>query len=153
MTSTSWMHETAHSKLGHWGNPEGWDGEGGGRGVWDVGHMYPCGWFVLMYGKKTPQYCEEFSLQLKFKNWLKKKKIVQKYFITPSSQGSFKNEASEVSRTPLLRSYNCNTHLRVKASLKFPPWTPPLSFPSHSQENSCRRQFSYAGHLALVPQK
>ena len=27
----------------HWDNPEGWDGEGGGMGVWDGGHMYTCG--------------------------------------------------------------------------------------------------------------
>ena len=26
------MHETGHSKLVHWDNPEEWDGEGGGRG-------------------------------------------------------------------------------------------------------------------------
>ena len=26
------MHETAHSNWLHWDNPEGWDGEGGGRG-------------------------------------------------------------------------------------------------------------------------
>ena len=26
------MHETGHSKLEHGDNPEGWDGEGGGRG-------------------------------------------------------------------------------------------------------------------------
>ena len=24
-----------------WDNPEGWDGEGGGSGVQDGGHMYP----------------------------------------------------------------------------------------------------------------
>ena len=29
------MHDTGHSKLVHWDNPEGWDGEGSGRGVWD----------------------------------------------------------------------------------------------------------------------
>ena len=40
MTSSSLMHETGHSKLVHWDNPEGWDGEEGGRGVWDGGHMY-----------------------------------------------------------------------------------------------------------------
>ena len=33
MTSPSSMHETGYSKLVHWDNPEGWDGEGGGRGV------------------------------------------------------------------------------------------------------------------------
>ena len=40
MTSPSLMHETGHSKLVHWDNPEGWDGEGGGRQVQDGGHMY-----------------------------------------------------------------------------------------------------------------
>ena len=39
MTSASSMHETGHSKLVHWDNPEGWDGEGGGRGVQDAEHM------------------------------------------------------------------------------------------------------------------
>ena len=32
MTSPSSMHETGHSKLVHWDNPDGWDGEGGGMG-------------------------------------------------------------------------------------------------------------------------
>ena len=36
MTSPSLMHETGQSKPVHWDNPEGWDGEGGGREV----HMY-----------------------------------------------------------------------------------------------------------------
>ena len=27
------MHETGCSRLVHWDNPEGWDGEGGGRGA------------------------------------------------------------------------------------------------------------------------
>ena len=51
MTSANLMHETGHSKLVHWDNPEGWDGEGGGKGVWDRGHMYTRGWFMSMYGK------------------------------------------------------------------------------------------------------
>ena len=32
ITSPSSMHETRHSGLVHWDDPEGWDGEGGGRG-------------------------------------------------------------------------------------------------------------------------
>ena len=32
MTSPSSVHETGHSKLVHWDNPEGWDEEGDGRG-------------------------------------------------------------------------------------------------------------------------
>ena len=35
MTSPSSMHETRHSKLVHYDNPEGWDGERGGRGIQD----------------------------------------------------------------------------------------------------------------------
>jgi len=33
------MHETGYSKPVHWDNPEGWDGEGGGKGgfgMWDT---------------------------------------------------------------------------------------------------------------------
>ena len=37
------MHEAVH-----WDNPEGWGGEGGGRGVQDGEHMYTHGWFMLM---------------------------------------------------------------------------------------------------------
>ena len=51
MTSASLMREAGYSKLVPWGNPEGWDGEGGGRGVQDGEHMYTHGRFMLMYGK------------------------------------------------------------------------------------------------------
>ena len=33
------MHETGCSGMVHWDDPEGWDGEGGGRGVLDGEHM------------------------------------------------------------------------------------------------------------------
>ena len=45
------MHETGCLGLVHWDDPEGWDGEGGGRGVQDGEHMYTCGGFMSMYGK------------------------------------------------------------------------------------------------------
>ena len=45
------MHETGCSGLVHWDDPEGWDGEGGGRGVQDGEHVYTCAGFMLMYGK------------------------------------------------------------------------------------------------------
>ena len=32
------MHETGRSGPVHWDDPEGWDGEGGGREVQDGGH-------------------------------------------------------------------------------------------------------------------
>ena len=38
ITSPGWMHETS-SGLVHWEDPEGWDGEGGGRGDWDGEHL------------------------------------------------------------------------------------------------------------------
>ena len=37
ITSPGWMHVC--SGLVHWEDPEGWDGEGGGRGYWDGEHM------------------------------------------------------------------------------------------------------------------
>ena len=33
-------HEMGCSGLVHWDDPEGWEGEGGGRGLQDRGHMY-----------------------------------------------------------------------------------------------------------------
>ena len=43
MTSASWMHEAGHSKPVLWNNPEGWGGEGGGKGFRMGGHMYTHG--------------------------------------------------------------------------------------------------------------
>ena len=35
----------------HWDDPEGWNGEGGGRRVQDGEHMYTCGRFISIFGK------------------------------------------------------------------------------------------------------
>ena len=51
LISPGLMHDTGCSGLVHWDDPEGWDGEGGGRGVQDGEHMYTCGGFMSMYGK------------------------------------------------------------------------------------------------------
>ena len=51
ITSPGSMHDTACSGLVHWDDPEGWDGEGGGRGVQDGEHMYTLGRFNSVYGK------------------------------------------------------------------------------------------------------
>ena len=42
ITSPGSMHETGCSGLVHWDDPEGWDGEGGGRGGsgWGI-HVHP----------------------------------------------------------------------------------------------------------------
>ena len=45
------MHDTGCLGLVHWDDPEGWYGEGSGRGVQDGEHMYTHGRFMLMYGK------------------------------------------------------------------------------------------------------
>ena len=65
MTSASLMHETGHSKLVHWDDPEGWDREGGGRG--DSGRGDTCTpWFIHVdVRQKPPQYFKVISLQLK----------------------------------------------------------------------------------------
>ena len=45
------MPETGCSGLVHWVDPEGWDGEGGGRRVQDGEHVYSHGQFMSMYNK------------------------------------------------------------------------------------------------------
>ena len=68
------MHETGCSGLVHWDDPEGWDGEGGGRGVQGGGtHVHPWLMHVNVW-QKPPQYYKVISLQLK-----KKKKTVNLY--------------------------------------------------------------------------
>ena len=45
------MQDTGSLGLVHWDDPEGWYGEGGGRGVQDGEHMYTRGGCMLLYGK------------------------------------------------------------------------------------------------------
>ena len=45
------MHDTECLGLVHWDDPQGWDGEGGGRGVQDGEHMFTHGRFMTVYGK------------------------------------------------------------------------------------------------------
>ena len=51
IASPGLIHEAGCSGLVHWVDPEGWNGEGGGRGVQDGEHMYTHGWLKSMYGK------------------------------------------------------------------------------------------------------
>ena len=51
MASPGSMDETGCLGLVHWDDPEGWDGEGGGRGFHYGENMYTHGRFMLMYGK------------------------------------------------------------------------------------------------------
>ena len=52
-------------KAGALGEPTGWDGEGGGREVWNEGtHVHP--WLIhVNVWQKTLQHCKAISLQLK----------------------------------------------------------------------------------------
>ena len=51
IASPGLMHDTECSGLVHWDDPEGWDREGGGRGVQDGEHVYTHGGCMLLYGK------------------------------------------------------------------------------------------------------
>ena len=49
----------------HWDNPEGWDGEGVGRGV-QVGGTHVRSWLMnVNVWQKTLQYCKVIIIQLK----------------------------------------------------------------------------------------
>ena len=49
----SCMKRVASPGSMHWDDPEGWNGEGGGRRVQDGEHMYTCGGFILIFGKSN----------------------------------------------------------------------------------------------------
>ena len=58
------FRDTGSLGLVHCDDPEGWDGEGGGRGVQDGEYVYTRGGFMLMnpiqykYNTKPIQYCK-----------------------------------------------------------------------------------------------
>ena len=51
ISSLGSMHDTGCLGLVHWDDPEGWSGEGGGKGVQNGEHMYTHGRFMSMYVK------------------------------------------------------------------------------------------------------
>ena len=72
------MHETGHSGLVHWNDPEGWDGEGVGWRVQDGGtRVYP--WLIYVNVWQKPlQYCNVISLQLNNKLIIINNKLINK---------------------------------------------------------------------------
>ena len=64
ITSPGLMHETGCSGLLHWDDPEGWDGEGGGRGF-RMGNTCTPVVDSCQCMAKPIQYCKVISLQLK----------------------------------------------------------------------------------------
>ena len=62
MTSENSMHEAGHPKLVLWDIPEGWSGEGIGRGFQEGEHT----WLIHVdVWQNPPQYCKVIILQLK----------------------------------------------------------------------------------------
>ena len=62
ITSPGSMHETGHSGPVHWDDPEGWDGEGGGRGGSEWGtHVHLWRIYVNVWQN---HYNKVISLQL-----------------------------------------------------------------------------------------
>ena len=57
ITSPGSMHETGCSGLVHWDDPEGWDGEGGGRGF-RMGNTYTPVVDSCQCMAKPIQYCK-----------------------------------------------------------------------------------------------
>ena len=51
ISSPGSIQDTGSLGLVHWDDPEGWYGEGVGRGVQDGQHVYTCGRFMLMCGR------------------------------------------------------------------------------------------------------
>ena len=64
ISSPGSMHETGCLGLVHWDDPEGWDGEGGGRQVQDGNTCTPMMDSCQCMAKPL-QYCKVISLQLK----------------------------------------------------------------------------------------
>ena len=68
------MHDTGCSGLVHWDDPEGWDGEGGGRGF-RMGNTCTPVVDSCQCMAKPIKYCKVISLQLKEINLYFLKKI------------------------------------------------------------------------------
>ena len=51
IASPGLIHDTGCLGLVHWDDPEGWDGDGGARGIQEGEHMYTHGGFMSMYSK------------------------------------------------------------------------------------------------------
>ena len=51
VASPGLMQDTGCLGMVHWDDPEGWNGEGGGRRVQDGEHMYTCGGFISIFDK------------------------------------------------------------------------------------------------------
>ena len=62
------MHDTGCLGLVHWDDPEGWDGELGGRGIQNGEHMHIRGIFMSMYGKTNSILESKINKLINLKN-------------------------------------------------------------------------------------
>ena len=100
IASPGLMYDPGCSGLMHWDDPEGWDGEGGGRGIQDGEHKYTLMADSSQCMAKPIQYCKLInqlkntkirSLQLwkiKLSFCIKKKKRILVWVAIPFSRGS-----------------------------------------------------------------
>ena len=79
ITSPGSIHETGCSGLVHWDDPEGWDEEGGGRGIQDGEHMYTVADSCQCMAKPL-QYCKVISRQLN--KFILKKRNVKSFVLS-----------------------------------------------------------------------
>ena len=63
IASPGLMQDTGCSGLVHWDDPEGWDGEGGGRGGFRMGNTCTPVADSCQCMAKAMQYCKVISLQ------------------------------------------------------------------------------------------
>ena len=73
------MHDTGCLGLVYWDDPEGWYGEGGGRGDQDGEHVYTHGGFMLMYGKTNTIKKKEKKIYERMK-YMKNRESEQKAY-------------------------------------------------------------------------
>ena len=60
------MHDTGCLGLVHWDDPEGWNGDGGGRRVQDGEHMYTCENTLFIYLAALGISCDTGNFELRF---------------------------------------------------------------------------------------
>ena len=80
IASPGLMQDTGCLGLVHWDDPEGWYGEGGGRGAQDWEHVYTRDRFMLVYCK-TNTILKEEEERKKVTRIIKKQQQLQKIYI------------------------------------------------------------------------
>ena len=80
------MHETGFSGPVHWDNPEGWDGEGGGTGVQDGGHMFTSFHMLICHLISLVRYLFRYFMHTSFRLFVSLLLIFKAFCIFECSQ-------------------------------------------------------------------